>query len=230
VATLSIVVAIVAFLPEQKDLSKSVEMVTSSIATLLSAHPGLVAAGITACGVILAAGIAFWAAIFAARTTARMAGFAARMAANFSYSNKISEFRQAWINALRKDIADYISAAELWVQKWDELNFLESSEKEIRVRQEALPLSVSARTILNRVRLHFNPRADNPDIVEDNRFLKSLLDLLDPNKLDPNNLESSWRKLADSAVEQAREILKREWEKRLIALSQVRLNVVSSPG
>ena len=97
------------------------------------------------------------------------------------------------------------------MRKWDEINFFKSSE--IRERQEAFPLSVEARTILNRVKLRFNPRADNPDEIEDNRFLQSLLDLLDPGKLDPNNLKSSWRKLADYAVEQAREILKREWEK-----------------
>ena len=184
VATLSIVVAIIAFLPEQRDLSKSVETVTSSIATLLSAYPGIVTAGITAFAVILAAGIAFWAAIFAARTTARMAGFAANMAANFSYSNKISEFRQEWINDLRNDIADYISAAERWCRKWDEIN--EAADKPMREREEAFPLSLAARTILNRVKLRFNPRADNPDKIADDLFLKSLLDLLDPNKLDPD--------------------------------------------
>ena len=81
VATLSIVVAIIAFLPGHKDLPKSIEMATSSIAALLTNYPLL----ITACGLILAAGIAFLATIISARPTTRMAGFAARMAANFSY-------------------------------------------------------------------------------------------------------------------------------------------------
>jgi hypothetical protein len=45
--------------------------------------------------------------------------------------------------------------------------------------------------------------------VEDDALLSSLLDLLDPQG---KQNEATWIKSADSAVEQAREILKREWE------------------
>ncbi len=38
-----------------------------------------------------------------------------------SRSIKISEFRQAWINELRKDLADYIGAAHRWVRKYEQL-------------------------------------------------------------------------------------------------------------
>jgi hypothetical protein len=40
-----------------------------------------------------------------------------------------AEFRQAWIIALRSDIADYVAAAELWFGKWDQLNSILNSEK-----------------------------------------------------------------------------------------------------
>jgi hypothetical protein len=75
------------------------------------------------------------------------------------------------------------------------------------------PLSVEARTILNRIKLRFNPRDVTPDKAVDDHFLETLGDLLNPGKFDPYNLDSSWRRLSDDAVDQAREILKREWEK-----------------
>jgi len=54
---------------------------------------------------------------------------AAAIAAWVSRAIKISEFRQAWINDLRKDIADYIGAAERWFRKYDELNTLTAPER-----------------------------------------------------------------------------------------------------
>ena len=154
-----------------------------------------------------------FAAVIAASIAAGAAYIAARTAATISYSNKIAEFRQAWIIALRSDIADYVAAAELWFWKWDELNsILNSEEKGRRILDEATPLSVAARTILNRIRLRLNPR-ENADKPEDDRLLKSLDDLLSPAIQDPLNAESSWRKTSDAVVEQAIEILKREWQK-----------------
>jgi hypothetical protein len=81
---------------------------------------------------VIAAAITFT----AARTTGGMTRLAARIAASFSYSNKISEFRQSWINDLRNDIADYLAAAERWFRKWDEINCLPSEEKAARERDE----------------------------------------------------------------------------------------------
>lgn len=127
---------------------------------------------------------------------------------------KIAEFRQAWINDLRKDISDYIGASERWIYKWDELNNLESmDERGKRVNSEAFPIANEARTILYRIQLRFNPRENkNKNIVADNAFLSSLEDLLAPNKLVPDLASQSWHVLADKSVSLGRELLKREWE------------------
>lgn len=138
--------------------------------------------------------------------------FIAFIAPWISHSTKISEFRQAWINDLRKDIAEYASISEKWFRVYQEINPLTNSEiKEKREREEASPLSNEARIILYRIRMRFNPH-NNPNKHEDDAFLESLNHLLDPGKWNPKNVYSSWQKLADSSVEKARHILKREWE------------------
>jgi hypothetical protein len=139
-------------------------------------------------------------------------GFAAIVSAHISRQIKISEFRQAWINDLRKDIADYTGFAYLWSQKYDELLRYMAADKGIRLREELLPIVNDALVVLRRIRLRFNPRDSNPDKLQDDAFLQSLADLLEPGKLDPDHFLTSWERLADRAVEQAREILKREWE------------------
>lgn len=142
---------------------------------------------------------------------AAVAAAAVLTAAWISHSGKISEFRQSWINDLRRDIADYAGAAEKWFRKWDEINALESAEKRAREREELFPQANAARVILWRIRLRLNPR-ENRYKAEDDAFLQSLLDLLNPGKVDPRNPDSSWLGLADRSVELAREILKREWQ------------------
>jgi hypothetical protein len=137
---------------------------------------------------------------------------AAAIAAWVSRAIKISEFRQAWINDLRKDIADYIGAAERWFRKYDELNTLTAPERADREQRELFPIANEARVILWRIKLRFNPRVDNPSKVQDEAFLQNLDDLLNPGKLDQQQLHSSWDRFSVQAVEQARKILKTEWE------------------
>jgi hypothetical protein len=132
-------------------------------------------------------------------------------AAWITHSAKISEFRSTWINELRRDIADYVGAADKWFRKWDELNHLSPDERLVRERDELFPITNGARVILWRIRLRINPR-ENEHKAEDDALLHNLLELLNPGAIDPRNPEVSWLNLADGAVEQAREILKREWE------------------
>ena len=113
-----------------------------------------------------------------------IAAFAAFAAAWIAHSAKISEFRQGWINDLRKDIADYVGSSERWHRKYDELN--EVPEKQERERKELFPISNEARVLLGRIEMRFNPR-ENRYRAEDDAFLQSLEDLLNPGKLDPSN-------------------------------------------
>jgi hypothetical protein len=140
---------------------------------------------------------------------------AAIIAGHISHATKISEFRQAWIDKLRKDIADYVGAAHQWIRKYQEINDLPASNQDERAakeRNELFPIANDARVILWRIRLRFNPR-DNRYKGEDDALLRNLLDLLNPGRLPPERqTEATWIEIADSAVERAREILKREWE------------------
>jgi hypothetical protein len=144
---------------------------------------------------------------------------AAIITGRISRSIKISEFRQAWINDLRKDIADYIGAAHKWVRKYEQANDLvepdKQEEKARMERGELLSIHNEALVILSRIKLRFNPRKNRYKKDDDN-FLSALDNLLDPSKPAPrsevSSLETNWLKLANEAVETARVILKREWE------------------
>jgi hypothetical protein len=154
----------------------------------------------------------FWsaAAPYVAALVGLFAAVVALLVAWISHSAKISEFRQKWIDDLRADIVQYIGLAEKWIRKW--IIPSELGEKARREREEALfQLANDAQIILRRIRLRLNPR-ENKYKQQDDDFLRKLRDLLDPEKLAPPDLYSSWFKLADATVEQGREILKREWE------------------
>jgi hypothetical protein len=152
-----------------------------------------------------------------ALTVAILAAFTAIIAATIapwiSHSIKISEFRQAWINDLRRDIADYLGVSERWFRKYEEINHMAAGDplKGDRERTELFPIANEAKVILRRIRLRFNP-TDNRHKAEDDAFLKSLDDMLNPGKCAPPQPDVSWQKLADDSVQQARRILKREWE------------------
>jgi hypothetical protein len=151
-------------------------------------------------------------AVVAAFTSAIISGWFAR-------KTKISEFRQAWINDLRKDVADYVGAAHRWLRKYEDVQELDQNSARLELdRLEVLPIQNEAQVILWRIKMRINPRADSPTKKDDDAFLQSLQDLLNPGTLMPPQLEASWFRLADGAVEQARELLKREWDvtKRLL--------------
>jgi hypothetical protein len=128
------------------------------------------------------------------------------VAAWLTRRTKISEFRQAWINDLRKDIADYIGASDRWMGARDELNSATHKERQNLV-PGAQTLSNEARVILHRIELRLNPR-ENRYRQDDEIFLDSLKALLDPQAA----AAKPWRELADDAVMLGRELLKREWE------------------
>jgi hypothetical protein len=146
------------------------------------------------------------------------AAIGAIVAGRISRSIKISEFRQAWINDLRKDIAKYVGVSHEWIRRYEQYNDLDASEQEERARmdrEELSPIHNEALVILSRIKLRFNP-LKNRYKKDDDKFLSTLDNLLDPSKPAPrsevSSLETNWLKLANEAVETARVILKREWE------------------
>jgi hypothetical protein len=126
---------------------------------------------------------------------------------------KVSEFRQAWIDGLRADIVAYLGAVRKWYRKWEELRDpdISSSTRASRDAGDLAPIANEALMLLWRIQLRINPRS-NRYKSQDDAFLASLDDVFNPGKLDPTDLEGSWQQLAKTAVENGRELLKREWE------------------
>lgn len=134
---------------------------------------------------------------------------AAIVAGWISHRTKISEFRQSWIDGLRRDIADFTGAAQRWCRSYIYTNSDRATKDALKLNE----ISSDAWVIFRRIQLRLNPR-DNRYKKDDDAFLVSLKDLLDPAKLGPEqqNSEFYWNQLADNAIEKGREILKREWE------------------
>jgi hypothetical protein len=61
----------------------------------------------------------------------------------FSHGVKLAEFRQAWINDQRKDVADYMGLARDWVEVWERTNSKEGLTDE--ERNEFINLAVKDR-------------------------------------------------------------------------------------
>ncbi|MEY8199117.1 MAG: hypothetical protein RPS47_07745 [Colwellia sp.] len=120
---------------------------------------------------------------------------------------KISEFRQAWINELRSDIAEYTSKTHEWMDLYLDFNRENSQITKAEIEPKLNRIKYDALHILDRITLRFSPEDTDADIV-----LEKLVDLLDPSRLDSKNQYTSWRKLSDEAISKARALLKEEWE------------------
>ena len=134
---------------------------------------------------------------------------AAIVAGWISHRTKISEFRQLWIDGLRRDIADFTGTAQRWSRLYNHTNPDRTIEDAFKLNE----ISSNAWVIFRRIQLRLNPR-DNQYKKDDDAFLVSLKELLNPAKLgpEPQNTEFYWDQLADNVIEKGREILKREWE------------------
>ena len=148
--------------------------------------------------------------------------FAAWVAGAVARSVKISEFRQAWINDQRKDIADYIRLSRCWYCKSQELNGGQlPSKKHDCLEKELLSIKNNALVILWRIKLRLNPRP-NPNKAKDDCFYESLEALLNPATTNHTGGATDWDRRVDNTLEQSQEMLKREWEvtKRYFSLWQ----------
>jgi hypothetical protein len=138
--------------------------------------------------------------------------FAALISAFFLRELKISEFRQAWINELRGDIAYYVSIC-LQIKSIESMIPKAGDAKEREtLRGKADALKIEASTNLYKIRLRFNPRV-NAVKDDDDKFLKELEELLLVIKTTPTEIDyATLNTKGDSVIESGREILKREWE------------------
>ena len=141
------------------------------------------------------------AAIAAAVTSAVITGRAMRRKA-------IAEFRQAWINDFRSDIADYLGAVRRHQEIYDQGS--SQDEKANTARQQQLgQMRAKADPAYYRIRLRINPRTDNPDRERDQAFLEAI-DALHRGVL--RGTDRDWKRRIDQALAQGQKLLKREWE------------------
>ncbi|WP_430009432.1 hypothetical protein [Methylophaga lonarensis] len=140
-------------------------------------------------------------------TTTLWVALGAIIAAFVMRGVKISEFRQAWIDGLRADISEFISKAHEWIDLYLVFNAEDNQKKKAELASKLDRIKYDSFHVLRRIELRFKPDDNQANILVSN-----LKNLLDPVKLKPNNQYSSWRTLADTAVQDARALLKEEWE------------------
>lgn len=140
-------------------------------------------------------------------TTTLWIALGAIAAALIARGVKISEFRQAWIEGLRRDISKYVSKAHEWIDLYLQINPELDQNKKRSLVQQLDRVKYESFRILRRIELRFKP-----DDESGNQLVGLLKDLLDPDKLNEPNQQSQWTQLADSAVRHARVLLKEEWE------------------
>ncbi len=131
----------------------------------------------------------------------------------FSHGVKLSEFRQAWINEQRKDVAEYMGLAREWIELWDRTNVPGGGTDE--QKKELFSQANKALVIFWRIQMRVNPLINNPHAAQDTEFLKRLGALLAPPPPDPKGVnppEIMWRKEAENALSQAQIVFKAEWE------------------
>jgi hypothetical protein len=158
--------------------------------------------------------------IIAALLTTLVTVAVAFVAPLFSHGVKLAEFRQAWINEQRKDVAEYLGLAREWIEVWDLQNgsdarTVEDHENLQKQRDELFRIANRALVILWRIKLRVNPLPGNPKAARDEKFIARLQVLLSPPPPDPNGVspaEAMWRKLAEEAVAQSQIVFKEEWE------------------
>lgn len=136
---------------------------------------------------------------------------------------KISEFRQAWIDGLRTDISEFISKAHEWIDLYLVFNAEEDQKEKAELAPKLDRIKYDSFHVLRRIELRFKP-----DDSQANTLVSNLKNLLDPAKLAPSNQYLSWRALADGAVQDARALLKEEWEATKNPFRGLRDKVIAS--
>jgi len=141
----------------------------------------------------------------------------ALIAPMIAHAIKLAEFRQAWIDELRKDVAAYLGAARRWARRYEEYERLDrnGASQDIldKKMDEVATILNEARVIQWRIQMRINP-LDNESKTEDDLFLKAIADVTDFVQVRPadTNAHARWNTLANTAVSESRKLLKREWE------------------
>ena len=135
------------------------------------------------------------------------------IAPSISHAIKVAEFRQAWINDLRRDVADYIGLCRKWIRIYERVNECDDQTKKHEIEEKELfPTATDALVIFWRIDMRINP-LPNEFKERDDAFIASLRALLNPPPTEGlADTETRWRKFAEEAVRHSKLVLKGEWE------------------
>ncbi|WP_194391704.1 hypothetical protein [Bradyrhizobium sp. CCBAU 51765] len=123
------------------------------------------------------------------------------VAGRLSQRLKVSEFRQAWINSLREDIASYLGITQRWFH----------AAKMEEEPGKLFAMGNEASVILYRIKMRINPN-ENKHKREDDEFIASLERIQTTGGLPAVGLETHWATAAAEITLLARKLLKREWD------------------
>ncbi len=147
---------------------------------------------------------------FGAIAAALIAGFFSFLNLVISKEQKVSEFRQAWIDSLRKDVSQYVAsitylaaANDIWIQQ-ERPNVLQHYES-------MRPSFVEAAQAFTSIILRLNPSDGNKEIQQKTQdFLTIMNEVRDAVR---NEDYKGAKPLADSLNKKIQPILKHEWER-----------------
>jgi len=132
-----------------------------------------------------------------------------------SKEQKTSEFRQAWIDGLRGDLAIFFSSARALCRTMEENRNIENSSEDIRnfifTKEKIGEMRLNAVDSLYRIKLRLNNKEG--EHIKLNQLLESAIAI--QNQINVENGKDYFEALAaiELAASKSQEVLKKEWER-----------------
>lgn len=127
---------------------------------------------------------------------------------------KTSEFRQAWIDSLREELAGFLAAARAFARAVEIFNTYGPEYKEktqLRISEEKIgDLRYQAAETLSKIQLRLNPA--EPEHKELLRLLRRAVDEQNTMLKEKSSIEATLKAI-ELAADYAQPILKKEWER-----------------
>jgi len=153
--------------------------------------------------------------LIAASVASALAALVAYITLVINKENKISEFRQEWIDALRDDVAKFLAGSRALVRSVENKRYIAAHPDKLLVSDYSPELMGTVRTssaeALSRIKLRLNLKKEEHCELE--RLLDSSVATLNRWIDSPNASSIEAFASIDRAMTQARTLLKTEWER-----------------
>lgn len=154
-------------------------------------------------------------AAIAAISAATIAGYIAFLNLTLAKEQKTSEFRQAWIDALRNDLTTFLASARAMARAMAFRHTHEAIPTDLAdapfTPEKISELRYQAAESINRIKLRINPfEADHKELE---RLLEEAVKSQNSNIKKREKDDSEVLKAIDRVLDQARLVLKKEWQR-----------------